>query len=664
MTSLLQVLLPVRILMYCLNTAVASLIAGGIAVTLSRGAAWSLPARHAVLVAAFAVSLTAPFFVPLFHPASVWSIIVAAKVEPSRKSALRQPIEANHLVEAHEPPVVTAAPVAEVMAHRPADVEPAGIVPVSVVPERTPLALVRERKSLTTIEWASVFGTLLCGVWLIGTAAGMVWSIAGLVRLQRLLQTVAVANNPLLTAAARWAADGVGLPSAIPIYHSNLLPAPVTFGLLHASIFVPTGLETSVEPDQLRAVIQHEAAHIARRDLWIGLLQRAVAIVYWWNPLIRLANRQLADLREHICDDIAIRELPEPEAYAATLISLAERCSLRMPVPATLGIGSSPAGQLESRIRRIVSSRQERCLRLTRRAMVGVSAAAILMTATILLAQVQVKSAAIEKPDDQTKTPEPKPPIGKSEPLPAAAPAKAAVAPEPTLSELIRQMAAYERMYLPYDIKAMESFRFPDDLTPQERAKNLRADGRKHQRLMEYAQLARRIWRDKETDLVDDEIEQGPYERLSDGERIVQASPGPAIINGKTTLEIYVNNKQNQIFNYLLARPLVGVFCLSAYGGSELFSEVFKADEESVELAWDNGDAKLTFGLWASAMMKARFVLWLNRAHDWHPIRLQRYWDCLRTSCSSTNGKSPSSSSREKSGASPKAHIAIAILKT
>src|SRR5438132_1457197 len=152
----------------------------------------------------------------------------------------------SHLEEAPEPPVATAVPVAEAIAHHPTGVEPAGIVPVPVVPERIPLAPDRERQLLTTGEWARVIGTVLCGVWLFGTAAGMAWAIAGLVKLQRLLQRVSVADSPLLTAAARWAADGLGLRSAIPIYHSSSLPAPVTFGLLRARIFVPAGLETSL----------------------------------------------------------------------------------------------------------------------------------------------------------------------------------------------------------------------------------------------------------------------------------------------------------------------------------------------------------------------------------------------------------------------------------
>jgi thiol-disulfide isomerase/thioredoxin len=198
-------------------------------------------------------------------------------------------------------------------------------------------------------------------------------------------------------------------------------------------------------------------------------------------------------------------------------------------------------------------------------------------------------------------------------------------AADPSLHDLIQQMATYEQAYFPFDLQVIETFRFPDDLTPQERAQNSRADGRKHQRLMEYAQLAPRIWRNKETELIDNEENQS-HQQFSDGERIVSVTPNPLVIDGVRTLQYHVNNKQNAIFTYLFTRPLNGVFCLSTYGASELFSKVFQEDEEAVELAWDEGDAKLTF-VHGHPKMKSRFVLWLSRAHAWHPIRLQRFMD-------------------------------------
>jgi hypothetical protein len=157
------------------------------------------------------------------------------------------------------------------------------------------------------------------------------------------------------------------------------------------------------------------------------------------------------------------------------------------------------------------------------------------------------------------------PAIDSSQKIPVKCAGDAAnqVAAEPSLHDLIQQMAAYERAYFPFDIKAIETFRFPDDLTPQERAKNSRADSRKHQRLMEYAQLASRIWRNKETELIDDEETQS-HQQFSDGERIISVAPNPLVIVGVRTLQYHIDNKKNGIFTYQFTRPIYGVFCLSA----------------------------------------------------------------------------------------------------
>ena len=229
------------------------------------------------------------------------------------------------------------------------------------------------------------------------------------------------------------------------------------------------------------------------------MLQQVAQNIHWWNLLVRLANRQLADLREQICDDIAVRELAEPATYASTLITLAERCCAGAPVPATLGIGSSPTGQLESRIRRILSSPGPTCIRLSRRAAAGVSVAAVLTALTILFTQIPIESPAAAQTGDKAKTVQADLSSDKPKTVQADSAIKRENKPEVSLRNLIRQMAAYERAYLPFQMKVMETFRVSEDLSPRQRGRYPWADGRKHQRLMEYAQLATRIWRTKET---------------------------------------------------------------------------------------------------------------------------------------------------------------------
>ena len=428
MTSLSDVLLPAGFLIHCLNVALASVVACAIAVVLSRRAAWSLPAApclagrrarcqpdgslgHSAVTSS--VSLDNSGF---GHYRSVADIGRHSADWQRSARRMRRPRR-----------FCEAFPVAETTAVPPLISEPVVIVPDSVT-DRLQFAPPHEQRAcddrVGMDHRHAVVRSLVCRHRDRPRAGDPVCLPIQTLDANRFRRR----ESPFRRCGALGGRRR-GPKERIAVYCSNLLPAPVTLGLIRPRIVVPAGIESILPSDQLRAVIQHEVAHIARRDLWIGLLQQVAQISNWWNPLVRLANRQLADLREQICDDIAIRDLPEPDTYAATLINIAERCSLCMPVPTTLGIGPSPARQLENRIRRIVSSPRARCVRLSRTAAVGVSAVTVLMAATILLAQVQIDSPAVqgstenvatnpvEQPSDRPETVEAPPTAQPEKPL-------------------------------------------------------------------------------------------------------------------------------------------------------------------------------------------------------------------------------------------------------
>lgn len=618
MTTLLNFVLPAEWLVQGMNAALAALLACAAAVAASRCRAWPLPTRHALLVAALAISVAAPLVSPFCNLPSPWTIsLPAASVEPQTMEVAANPSAALPAVavSSDSVPISTAETNSAPTPMLESDPPPA----VATVVNETPAAEIRAQHVAQPIPWLRLAGTVLCGLWFVGIVVGLARAVLSLMRLRRWFGAVSLADDAVLTSAVRRAADRIGLRDPVAVYSSNVLPAPVIFGLLRPRIVVPAGIESELTFEQLQAVMQHELAHLARRDLWIGLLQQIVQIVHWWNPVVHLANRQLADLREQICDDIATRDLAEPEAFASTLIQIADRCSDSRPIPATLGIGSSPIRQLEARIRRILSSPRGTSFRLSRRSAFAVSAFALVMTVTILLAEVQLESPPVKSP-------------------PADAPQSVAVAQTdaaaqvddalPSLAKLIKHIAAYERAYLSFDIQSMETFRMSDELTPLERKGFPWGDGRKHQRLMEYAQWKKRIWRQKSTQLIDGVAQKpGPHESFSDGERRISVSPESALpdANGKRATRVHIDKKF--LHDYLYVTPLQGVFCLASHSDGGLLSEMFKNDEDAIQLAWDGDDAKLTF-LYGDPGFKTRFHLWLSREHAWHPFRLQ--WFFLR----------------------------------
>lgn len=387
-----------EVLIRFLNVGVTAFLACGIALILCRIVRNSLPMRHALLVAGLVGCVVGPVIVPLLPMPTLWAFAPQEMTEPAMPKPEWQPTEITHGDLTHQPEMsissqMTGGPSEPVVETHllPTEEKPRAVGAILSTADVSSGTAPRGR-SWKLRESLSLFGTLLCIVWCMGSVIALARAISCVARLRRWLKTVTSADGPQLITAAQCAADRVGLHRKLTLYESNVLPAPVTLGLFRPCIVVPAAIASTLPPDQLRAVLQHEMAHITRFDLWIGLVQQVAHIMHWWNPLVWLANCRVADVREQICDDVALRELAEPSGYAATLIRLAERCSSGVSVPATLGIGSSVAGQLEKRIRHIVSPTDLRLTHLTRSSIIGVAAAVTVMTGTLLCAQIKVTS--------------------------------------------------------------------------------------------------------------------------------------------------------------------------------------------------------------------------------------------------------------------------------
>jgi beta-lactamase regulating signal transducer with metallopeptidase domain len=134
------------------------------------------------------------------------------------------------------------------------------------------------------------------------------------------------------------------LRSGVPVKVTPDTISPAVCGLFRPVILLPQALTEKLSPAQLRAVLLHELLHLRRGDVWVNFAQALIQIIYWWHPLVWLANARIGRLREEAVDDavmVALRE--DAEIYAPTLLAVA-RFALQRP-PASLGL----VGILESR---------------------------------------------------------------------------------------------------------------------------------------------------------------------------------------------------------------------------------------------------------------------------------------------------------------------------
>jgi len=132
--------------------------------------------------------------------------------------------------------------------------------------------------------------------------------------------------------------------------------SPAVFGLFRPVILLPQSLPARLSRTQLRTVLLHELIHLRRGDVWINCAQALLQIVYWWHPLLWLANSRIRLLREEAVDDSVMCVLQaDAGSYPQTLLEVA-KLALRRPLSslALLGILETK-NALCRRIRRLVN---------------------------------------------------------------------------------------------------------------------------------------------------------------------------------------------------------------------------------------------------------------------------------------------------------------------
>ena len=145
----------------------------------------------------------------------------------------------------------------------------------------------------------------------------------------------------------------LGVHRGVALSGASGLATPVA--LRGGEICVPAGEWTALGAAERESVLLHELAHVERGDpAWLDAA-RVVAALAWWQPLNRVALRELRRAAELAADDLALARGADPRALVAALAHFAERLDAAAPaLGAGLGADDSP---LVTRARRILAGR-------------------------------------------------------------------------------------------------------------------------------------------------------------------------------------------------------------------------------------------------------------------------------------------------------------------
>jgi beta-lactamase regulating signal transducer with metallopeptidase domain len=150
--------------------------------------------------------------------------------------------------------------------------------------------------------------------------------------------------------------EGMGIRKRIGLKVSANAASPAVCGLFRPVILLPQNLSSRLNAGQLQSVLLHELAHIKRGDLWMNLVQTILQILYFYNPLLWIANTIIRRIREQAVDEMVLVAMGDKaQQYPQTLLDVAKLAFKRPALSLRLiGVVESKSA-LASRIKRILT---------------------------------------------------------------------------------------------------------------------------------------------------------------------------------------------------------------------------------------------------------------------------------------------------------------------
>jgi beta-lactamase regulating signal transducer with metallopeptidase domain len=115
---------------------------------------------------------------------------------------------------------------------------------------------------------------------------------------------------------------GAGVERSVALTCSSVIASPVA--LPGDEVCLPRRALLELQPEEQDGMLAHEVAHLVRRDPQWLVLARVIEIVFFFQPLNRLARRRMQEVAEYLCDDWAVARTRRPVVLAKCLAAVAE----------------------------------------------------------------------------------------------------------------------------------------------------------------------------------------------------------------------------------------------------------------------------------------------------------------------------------------------------
>lgn len=182
--------------------------------------------------------------------------------------------------------------------------------------------------------------------------------------------------SPRELAAVADARATLRVASTIDVLRSPICEAPAVLRIVRPVIALPAQGCDDLSDGELRSLVLHECAHVARHDNFAALLQALATSLLWFHPLVWMASHALTNAREEACDERVADAMHGTDAYVSALSKLCHAIA----APRAAGASCMAGANLRERMEHLMSYESIRSKAWPHRAMIAIGIVAIAAT--------------------------------------------------------------------------------------------------------------------------------------------------------------------------------------------------------------------------------------------------------------------------------------------
>jgi bla regulator protein blaR1 len=236
----------------------------------------------------------------------------------------------------------------------------------------TPSAITSSDHTFENINWMQDFTTsvirynttslnnLLFFLWIAGMLVFTAISIHSWLRIKNIRRSITLLDNKQYVILFEQCKQHLHVKKHLIVGVSPLVSSPMTFGLYKTYIVLPSRYEECLTLNDVKYIFLHELNHYKSKDIILSYLMIIFQILYWFNPLVWIAFREMILDREIACDTAVLQSLDKHcyKEYGNTIINFIEKTSKSRTLALENHLNGSRE-QIKNRIQRIASYKTE-----------------------------------------------------------------------------------------------------------------------------------------------------------------------------------------------------------------------------------------------------------------------------------------------------------------